>query len=67
MFMIAVILCFKVADRNGENVYTDIYISGSQSSVNAWPNVTIAPFIRGKIRRVLNKMRTGPFIRACLI
>ena len=25
------------------------------------------PFIRGKIRRVLNKMRTVPFIRACLI
>ena len=28
MFMIAVILCFKVADQNGANVYTDIYISG---------------------------------------
>ena len=41
MFMIAVILFFKVADRNGANVYTDIYISGSQFSVNAWPNVTI--------------------------
>lgn len=28
---------------------------------------TLGPFIRGKIRRVLNKTRTGPFIRACLI
>ena len=28
---------------------------------------TIGPFIRGKIRRVLNKTRTVPFIRACLI
>ena len=28
---------------------------------------TIGPFIRGKIRRVLNKTRTGPVIRACLI
>ena len=27
----------------------------------------IGPFIRGKIRRVLNKTRTVPFIRACLI
>ena len=41
MFMITVILCFKVADQNGANVYTDIYISGSQFSVNAWSNVTI--------------------------
>ena len=29
--------------------------------------ITLGPFIRGKIRRVLNKTRTGPFIRACLI
>ena len=43
MFTIAVILCFKVADQNGANVFTDIYISGSQFSVNAWPNVTIVP------------------------
>ena len=28
---------------------------------------TLGPFIRGKIRRVLNKRRTVPFIRACLI
>ena len=28
---------------------------------------TIGPFISGKIRRVLNRTRTGPFIRACLI
>ena len=28
---------------------------------------TIRPFIRGKIRRVLNRTRTGPVIRACLI
>ena len=28
---------------------------------------TIGPFIPGKIRRVLNRTRTGPFIRACLI
>ena len=28
---------------------------------------TIGPFIRGKIRRVLNKTRTVPFTRACLI
>ena len=27
----------------------------------------LGPFIRGKIRRVLNKTRTVPFIRACLI
>ena len=27
----------------------------------------MGPFIRGKIRRVLNKTRTVPFIRACLI
>ena len=27
----------------------------------------VGPFIRGKIRRVLNKTRTVPFIRACLI
>ena len=27
---------------------------------------TIGPFIRGKIRRALNKTRTVPFIRACL-
>ena len=30
--------------------------------------VSLGPFIRGKIRRVLlNKTRTIPFIRACLI
>ena len=29
--------------------------------------VTIGPFIRGKMRRVLHKTRTVPFIRACLI
>ena len=29
--------------------------------------LTLGPFIRGKIRRVLNKTRTVPFIRACLI
>ena len=29
--------------------------------------VSIGPFIRGKIRRVLNKTRTVPFIRAYLI
>ena len=28
---------------------------------------TIGPFIRGKIRRALNKTRTVPFIRECLI
>ena len=28
---------------------------------------TLGPFIRGKIRRVLHKTRTVPFIRACLI
>ena len=28
---------------------------------------TIGPFMPGKIRRVLNRTRTGPFIRACLI
>ena len=28
---------------------------------------TIGPFIRGKIRPVLNKTRAVPFIRACLI
>ena len=28
---------------------------------------TIRPFIRGKVRRVLNRTRTGPVIRACLI
>ena len=28
---------------------------------------TIRPFIRGKVRRVLHKTRTVPFIRACLI
>ena len=28
---------------------------------------TIGPFTRGKIRRVLNKTQTVPFIRACLI
>ena len=32
-----------------------------------YDSVTIGPFIRGKIRRVLNKTRTVPFIRACLI
>ena len=34
-------------------------------------NITVGPFIRGKIRRVvrrvLNKTQTVPFIRACLI
>ena len=29
--------------------------------------MTLGPFIRGKIRRVLHKTRTVPFIRACLI
>ena len=28
---------------------------------------SLGPFIRGKIRRVLHKTRTVPFIRACLI
>ena len=28
---------------------------------------TIRPFIRGKVRRVLNRTRTGPVIRACPI
>ena len=28
---------------------------------------TIGPFIRGKVKRVLHKTRTGPFILACLI
>ena len=28
---------------------------------------TLGSFIRGKIRHVLNKPRTVPFIRACLI
>ena len=32
-----------------------------------WTMALIGPFTRGKIRRVLNKTRTGPFIRACLI
>ena len=31
------------------------------------PLNSIGPFIRGKIRRVLNKTQTVPFIRACLI
>ena len=33
--------------------------------LNIWK--IIGPFIRGKIRRILNKTRTVPFIRACLI
>ena len=30
-------------------------------------STSLGPFIRGKIRRVLNKTRTVPFIQACLI
>ena len=46
------------------NVLTPHWVSHNHSL-----NLTnsIGPFIREKIRRVLNKTRTGPFIRACLI
>ena len=40
---------------------------GSKFTDTRIQRLTIGPFIRGKIRRVLHKTRTVPFIRECLI
>ena len=47
-------------------VYANVYKHGSTKKA-ILDAKTIGPFIRGKIRRVLNKTRSVPFIRACLI
>ena len=68
-------VCFfkdSVIERHSHTRFMDTRLKQTphyygQKKLIFFTRIPVGPFIRGKIRRVLNKTRTVPFIQECLI